>query len=96
MAGMTVHVADATQIARIAAKIFTADKLSRTLTEPLPAAANEAIALVQEAAADIEALGVVPEETRVNVHVTVNGGSAPEMAREIHEQVRRQPPRDLT
>ena len=60
MAGMTVHVADATQLARIVAKILTADKLSRTITHPLPDEANEAIALLQEAAADIEALGVVP------------------------------------
>lgn len=60
-AGMTVHLADATQITRIVAKILTADRLSRTITAPLPAAADEAIALLQEAAADIEALGVVPD-----------------------------------
>lgn len=60
-AGMTVHLADATQVTRIVAKILTADRLSRTVTDPLPAAANEAIALLQEAAADIEALGVVTE-----------------------------------
>jgi hypothetical protein len=70
VADMTVHVADATQIARIVAKIHTAAELSKTLTAPqvnsLPAAANEAIALLQEAAANIEALGVVTEENGGN------------------------------
>jgi len=59
-AGMTVNLVDATQVTRIVAKILTADRLSRTITRPLPDEANEAIALLQEAAADIEALGVVP------------------------------------
>ncbi len=60
-AGLTVHLADATQVTRIVAKLIAADRLSRTITDPLPAAANEAIALLQESVADIEALGVVTE-----------------------------------
>jgi len=63
VATVTVHLAGVKPVARIIAKIMTADRLAATLTVPevaaLPPSAAEAVALLQEAAADIEALGVV-------------------------------------
>ncbi len=35
-AGMTVHLADATQVTRIVAKLIAADRLSRTIIGPAP------------------------------------------------------------